>query len=298
MIYGILTIDTLTSNRGNRLIEYAIKKVLGLPELVVSISMFVKPSRAQINQLNQCVFVLLPGATILAKGKGQGEAMNSLKKIKSPKFCVGAGGWHPSFKLNFKAMKHIDGPLGIRDLHTYDQCKEAKIPVQFVGCPTMLLSEINNRSTIPYNIIGFARGFITWQVNNLFKPLSDTCDKKIVASLQEVKNELPIAEQITDHIFDYDDPVDVMRHYAETDFVCTGRLHGVLPAISQKKSVMFFGDPNDSRFTLLSYLGVPINKIGTDPQKFKSVDSNIYDKNLNMLKDELVEWKKETIDLL
>ncbi|MCD6487461.1 MAG: polysaccharide pyruvyl transferase family protein [Syntrophobacterales bacterium] len=293
-----MTIDTPESNRGNRLIEYAIKKVLGLPEPSVSIPMFVNPRRFQIDQINQCDFILLPGATILAKGKGQGEAMNSLKKMKPPKFCIGAGGWHPLFKLNFKAMKHIDGSLGIRDLHTYDQCKKAGVPVKFIGCPTMLLPEVKESSVIPYDIIGFARKYVDWQINDLFKPLSVNRDKRLVASLQEAACELPIAQQITKHVFNYDDPADVMRQYAGADFVCTGRLHGVLPAISQKKPVIFFGNPNDKRFTLLSYLGVPVNELGSDPLKFKPVNSSVYSKNLSTLRDKLNEWKKETIDLI
>lgn len=296
MKYGIITIDTPGSNRGNRLIEYAAKKVLNLPEPSVAIPMFVKPDRSLIDLINQCDFVLLPGATILAKGKGQGETMDSLKKIKPPKFCIGAAGWHPPFKLNIKAMKRIDGPLGVRDLYTYDQCKKEGISVRLVGCPTMLLPAVTGRATIPYDIIGFARKYVEWQVESFFKPLALNRGKKLVASLQEVSHELPIARRITEHVFNYDDPAEVMRRYAEADFVYTGRLHGVLPAISQKKPVIFFGDPDDSRFTLLTCLGVPVNTPGGDPRTFESADSGVYDEKVRIFKDELTGWKNETID--
>lgn len=294
--YGMIAIDVLNANRGNRFIEYAVKKSLGLPNPTCSISMFNVPSEIGLEQINKMDFVLLPGSTILANEKNQGLAMNYLDKIKVPKFCVAASGWKPHFKLNDFALKHIDGPIGARDTDTVEDCKALGKDVIFVGCPTAMIGYPGKVEDPQFDIIGFARKEVPWQ-KAFFKNLKNKYPQRcFVASVQERTFEVPILKELTKYAVYYDNPADVVSTYSRCGNVWTGRLHGCLPGMAFSKEVMFFGNPNDSRFTLLSWLGVPINILGSDLKECKIVGPEVYSNKLQELKNNLVEWRKQTIE--
>jgi hypothetical protein len=260
MNYGILAVDVDNVNLGNRLTEYAMKKVLDLPEPSVSVSMFRVPSGEDIERLNTCQFVLLPGATILANEEHQGLAMNYLSQIKVPKFCCAAAGWRPCFSLNVGCLRYIDGPIGVRDPDTLVEVQAAGYTAVLVGCPTALVPQVPvEPPPVAYDVIGFARSRVPWQLQ-LFHTFMR---RPLVASVQEPTFEQPILRRVTGASFSYENPQEVYKRYAGASAVYTGRLHGALPAISQWRPVAFFGDLQDSRFTLLQYLGVHIAAIGT-----------------------------------
>ena len=292
--YGMFSIDSKESvNLGNRLIEYAVKKVLKLGEPAVKVSMFKIPSPEEIQQLNSCGFVLLPGSTILADGPGQGEALACLKAIRVPKFCVGASGWGPKLKPNLEAIKRITPPIGCRDPQILEVCKDLGVEAMLVGCPTAYLPfEDSTLPEIPYSIIGFARDELKWQQLAL-----EGVPGIKYASLQEPYFEKGFAACITDKFFDYNDPRLVMKHYGRCHAVYTGRLHGLLPALSQQKPVSFFGHQDDSRFTLIRHLGIKIKSMNgrsdlqlTDPEK--------YIHKLDELKYDFSLWAHKTVNTL
>ena len=289
MKYGILAIDYKNVNLGNRLIEYALKMLLNLPAPSVSVSMFSYPSEDQIAALNQCDFVLLPGSTILAKGVGQGEATACLSRIKVPKFCVGASYWSPNFPLNVDILKHITPPIGVRDPDTLSACKGVGVDALLVGCPTAYVPKIETGMQTPYSIIGFARTDIDTQVS-LLSRITRLC----FASVQEPGFELPIAKRLTPHVIQYDDPAAVYQCYAGASEVYTGRLHSVLPALSQHKPVFFFGDAADSRFSLLKFYGLTINPINYSGT-FVLTCSSIYKDPLEATRATFYQWYEKTI---
>lgn len=291
MRYGILSIDVSGANLGNRLIEYAIKNLLCLPAPAVTASMFCTPTDAEIEKLNACDFILLPGATILADGVKQGEALNSLCKIKVPKFCISAGGWAPKFKLNKAALKHITEPLGIRDPITYKQCLDFGVKSIFTGCATAFIPKLKTEKTDLYNIVGFSRDKISWQIS-YFERIAKK--GKVVVAVQE-KVENSYANKITSDKFTYEDPVSVYKCYSECSWVYTGRLHGCLPAMSQRKPVVFFGNTDDSRFSLLKYLGVYVNEMG-EYKNLKYTPVDIYQARVSNLKSAFIDWKAQTVD--
>ena len=75
--------------------------------------------------------------------------------------------------------------------------------------------------------------------------------------------------------------------------VVTGRLHSVLPAMSQHKKVLFFGDIKDSRFSLLRYFGIKINKIG-DQFLIVYNNSNDYIDKVCKIRDNFHRWSTIT----
>jgi len=289
MKYGILTIDYKNVNLGNRLIEYALRTLLNLPAPSVSVSMFSYPSEDQIAALNKCDFVLLPGSTILAKGSGQGEATACLSRIHVPKFCVGASYWSPNFPLNEGILKHITPPIGVRDPDTFNACSCVGADAMLVGCPTAYVPKIEIGTKPPYSIIGFARTNIDTQVNLLSK-VPGMC----FASIQEQNFELPIAKRLTPHVIQYDNSAAVYQCYAGAAAVYTGRLHSILPALSQHKPVFFFGDIADSRFSLLKMYGVTVNPI-TYNEPFVLTYSNVYTSALETTKATFYQWYEKTI---
>jgi hypothetical protein len=224
--------------------------------------MFSALSAESVEQLNSCDYVLLPGATILADAPGQGEAMSDLGRITVPVFCVAAGGWEP-MPYNEKALRLITPPLGVRDLKTLAVCERLGIPAMMVGCPTAYLPK--REAPEIGSVVGFARRHWAWQG----EMLKQYCDATTLAACQEcvpISYEDEIISVLGVKKFRYDDPSAVIQTYASATRVVTGRLHGVLPAMSQKKPVAFFGDLADSRFTLLQHLGVPVHPIGASMQ--------------------------------
>lgn len=63
---------------------------------------------------------------------------------------------------------------------------------------------------------------------------------------------------------EYECDEQFMAHYRNADIVVTGRLHGALPAIRYGTRLVFYGDPTDTRLSLLSFLGIPIRRLSTD----------------------------------
>lgn len=295
--YGMITIDIHSSNRGNRLIEFAVKTMLGLPEPLVQISAFHVPHPASLDQMNEMDFVLIPGATILAKDKNQGLALDYLDKIKVPKFCVASGGWKPNFKINEFAINNIDGPVGVRDLDTIEECKRLNKDYIFTGCPTAFLDSYGPTSKDKFIIIGYGRKQVPDQ-KILFESVRKCHNMTLLSAIQEPSFEKPIAKSLNTSFFTYDDPSEVYKKYSEATMVVTGRLHGVLPALSQNKPVVFFGNKNDSRFGLLSYLQIPINDVTMKYGNKFVTYADKYRPKIEELKLNLFEWRKRTIETL
>jgi len=289
MRYGILTIDTKSSNKGNHIIVESIKQTLCLPKESVSVSMFCIPTKEQLDNLNSCDFVLLPGSTILAEGKNNSDAMSILDKITVPKFCVAASGWYPYMKYKTAIFKHITEPVGVRDPHTKREFDKLGIQSILVGCPTMYVKKQNIVAQSPFTIVGFARKNISFQLN-LFKALSG----RLIGSVQEATFELPLIKQLGIDYFSYENFDIAYKYYSKADKVVSGRLHGVLPAISQDKPIIFFGDTKDSRFSLLTYMGIPINENG-NPFELKYIESFVYSNARDELNYNYLIWANQTI---
>jgi hypothetical protein len=286
--WGIFSIDMGTCNLGNRLIEHAVVESLGLPPPTVAVTMFKIPNNEQITELNKMDFLIVPGATTLANGPWQADALAILPKIKVPVVCVGSGSWNPMYRLNTKACQYMVKPIGVRDPHTLAECKQNGISATLTGCPTLFMPRISAPEYGDYTVIGFARNNFQWQelfFKNLHYP-------NLIAGLQEIAHEKPLAEKITKKFFTYESIDEVTSWLGQCKRVVTGRLHSILPAIAQGRSVLFFGDPKDSRFSLLKHLGITINPLG-GPFEIWFQHEQDYIENVNNLKQVYKQWAYE-----
>ena len=285
MKYSILSINKGSCNQGNRLIEFALKALLGLPDPAVELSMFVIPNEDEIYKINKTDFLLLPGSTILAGDSGQSLAMACLQKVKIPILAVGCSGWEPYYSYQPEYLKYIQEPIGVRDPHALGYCEKHGKKAWLVGCPTLFLPPLHF-STKGFSIVGFSRYDHQWQYD-LLKRIPGN----IVCSVQEPSAECHLARSLSLNSFDYSNPVAVMNHYAECKAVYTGRIHGALPAISQGKKVCFFGKPEDSRYSLLTYLGIKIIPIGISNPDLELQEANKF--KIEGLQKNFYDWAKE-----
>lgn len=286
MRYGQITIDA-GINLGNRLIEYALQQVAGLPAPAMRASMFHPITDEQAGELNDCDFVMLPGSTILADGPGQSEALHSLHKIRVPIFCTAASGWGPGIPYHGReVLDRIIPPIGARDPHTLAYLQSVGVEAWLVGCPTAYLPHrIVERKEM---ILGYGRSAVPWQ-QVLFAGL---LPRKPVVAVQEMAFDGVLAAELGLDFFTYHDPGKAYDCFARAHTVITGRLHGLLPAMSQRCAVAFFGDKADSRFSLVEYLGVPMSNYGRPPVVYPA---EAYLLRLSELRNNFFTWKDKTL---
>jgi hypothetical protein len=276
--YGLITIDAASGdyrNFGNKLIVWSLLRELNLPDPYVTVSMFSNLSDFYIDELNKCDFVIIPGSTVFAKDKNNSNAMLFLDRIRVNKICFCASGWAPYYEYNIDAIKNVTPPVGCRDPETLSICNSLGIPAVLVGCPTMYIPTFSK----PYehgfdvdNVFGFCRNKKSYQVD-FFKKICGSS----VAAIQELSDR-KVADASGISSFTYNIPDVVMCFLSRCCNVYSGRLHSILPAISQNKNFMFFGDDRDSRFSLLSYIGVTIHRISDNMLPVLQNCSTVYER--------------------
>lgn len=306
MNYSLVTIATPGANQGNLLIEKSLNKVLDLPAPKYAFSMFSRLSDEDIDKINSTDFVLCAGSTIFAKASGNSDALADFGKVSVPKFCASASGWSPKFPVYKEALKLFDGPIGARDPHIAGVCKELGKEHIFTGCPTAYLPLENELRREDLCIVGYGRENSGTQLK-VFREFGKKF--KLFSSIQESGYCGKLAETLGVLSFSYSRYEQAYKNYRKATLVVTGRLHGVLPALSQRTPVLFFGDNRDSRFTLLSYLGVPTFSLTADlPSMAKSsledlfylarkpystvTEDGDFDARIGKIKNGLFEWKR------
>lgn len=245
-------------NHGNYLIEYCLKRILQLPEpdLVVNVLQNEFP-----HNLNDYQFIVNPGTTTLYQDPKIDIALqNFVPKI--PIICFGASIWYRDRWSKFvdenklvHVAKKMQYPIGCRDPFTYDLLQHNGIESEFIGCPTLFYQ--GNTVRGDYFAFSFGRDNIPEQIR-LLRHLSEI--QKVKVLIHEAREESYCQNLKVEIIKDLH---QFLRVYYGAKCVITGRLHGALPGISAKKPVFYFkGSPGfDSRLTLLSYLGLPMQSI-------------------------------------
>ena len=289
MSYGLVTISTGV-NLGNLLIEYALLRTLGLSAPLHRASMFRPLSAVDVEVFNSCDFVLLPGATILADGPGQSEALHSLHKLRVPVFCTAASGWAPRLPYHGReVLQWITPPIGARDPHTLRHLDRLGIPAVLVGCPTAYLPPQNREPA--HVVFGFGREQTEWQKEAMTR-WRDRTGRPCGAAVQEPAFGGPLADAMNMPWFSYEDAEQVYDRYSAALEVVTGRLHGLLPAMSQRRPVAFFGDMEDSRFTLVQHLGITMSPYGAP---FEVQPAESYLPAVQELHHSFLQWGQETV---
>ncbi len=300
--YAWSSIAQSARNYGNMLIEWALQQALGLPEPLLTFDSFKGVGPDVIDRINRdCLFVLSPGCTALQRG--QNEAYKDFDRITVPKPCFGGslwmgrrhslrgrvrsllkGGGGPSGVIDLSVARNLSMPIGSRDTFTHETLSAAGLASRLIGCPTLLSPRPLKSWNPPQGrklALSLARGNIMAQYR-LIRRLRRDWE---ISLLVHEPYEATLAAMVGGiRVVAYQSASQYMEEYGQADLVITGRLHGALPAIRQGTPVIFYGDPSDTRFTLLNFLGLPINPLdmglaeqAKSPPKNESVFERAYE---------------------
>lgn len=250
--YTWFSITESCVNRGNLLIEYALRRVLPLPGPELSIDSFQPMSAQQIDAVNRTGFVIIPGCTTIQPGHN--PAMEQLSEIAVPKYVVGGAFSAGRLIGDVRLCRHVTPPIGARDPYTHRSLRWHGIRSVFIGCPTLTLGE--SAAWTPGNgpvVVSFGRGSgenyrrctealaQRWEVVGVVQSPGKGAEGVAVAGVSIVK---------------YPQPEETLALYRSARLIVTNRLHAALPAVAFGIPVIFATDWWDSRFTLIRYLGV------------------------------------------
>lgn len=282
-----------TTNYGNHFIEWSLRRLLNLPEPALVFDAYEPMSPSLIEEINRtCDFVINPGCTTLQPGEN--AAFESFDQITVPKPCFGGCLWEfgkqsrfqlglraigsigygmrkrPTIQPDLKIVQKMTQPVGCRDLFTYNVLKQANVESVLTGCPTLLspdplwqwkkmegrrLTVSLCRYALPAQINIIRHLMRTWDVTVLIHEKYEHYAVRFLPGVKKVE---------------FQSVEDFFGYYRDCDAVLTGRLHGALPAVRFGRPVVFFGHPDDSRFSLLKYLGLPIRELSGELKNFES----------------------------
>ena len=132
-----LSISNGCENKGNLIIEYALRKLLRLKITALTPSAFVELTPSIISRVNSCQVLLLPGSTLL--DPGEYPALEALGQITCNKLAIGVAFCSQNGKMDLSVARSIDLPIGARDPFTHQRLRAAGIKSEFVGCPTLFV---------------------------------------------------------------------------------------------------------------------------------------------------------------
>ena len=271
-------------NYGNMLIEWSVRQALDLPEPHITFDSFRPLDDATIVRINaECAFLLSPGCTTLQHG--QNVAYDSFGRVRLPKPTFGGCLWQAAItsklamatraftpagmtrpirragEVDLTIPRLMSPPVGTRDPFTQDALTAGGVPARFVGCPTLLSPRFVSAWRKPGGdrlVMSLSRASLPTQ----WRLIRKLAKRWRVSVLVHEPYERKVARLIKGvRLVEFASPEQYMGEYRDADLVVTGRLHGALPAVRHGTPVLFYGDPGDTRFSLLSHLGLPIHPL-------------------------------------
>jgi hypothetical protein len=327
MKYAWASITKSSCNYGNWLIEDSLKNVLDLPDPEIVFDSFRPMSDGLIKELNSTVdMVISPGCTTLQPG--QNKAFESFDRLEIPTPSFGGAVWSRGARGRFLAYANMlspfpkygaipspeslselevaellvvankhSQPVGGRDPFTSQLLESQKIDSILIGCPT-LLSAVAPNAWRPIEskslIFGFSRNNIFNQIS-LVNKLSKKWDISLI--IHEPYEERFIKYLNVKKVIRYESADQYFDEFSSAAAILTGRLHGALPGIRAGRRVVFFGNPADTRFSILPWLGVKIHRLNNlllDIDTFEELvdpDSKVFDQ-VSILRERFKEYAK------
>jgi len=254
---ALLTITRSCINRGNLIIEHAAWRVLGFGPPAVVIDAHEPLDRRDAEAASRCQVTVLPGATLLQPGDH--PAVERLDWISSPLLAIGAALRSMDGAADLSVARSIQTrqtTIGSRDPFTHDALTRAGIPSRLVGCPTLLLGTAEGWLPRPGPIV-FSAGLGPQE------PLAQ-CARACAEAGPLVQ--LLHAPERQPAFWEGPGVESVPLTSAEQAFalirsasaVVTSRMHAFLVALIFGVPAFFLGGWDDSRYSLLEYLGVPL----------------------------------------
>lgn len=270
MKYSWVSITKSCVNFGNFQIEFCLKKILEehgftqKPDFFVD--GFVVNSKKIAEEVNKTDFLLVPGCTTLTVKHYPG-LQSIIENIKVPIFNLGAAFFGQPDQDSIPYFKYFYQPIGVRDPESENFLKQNNIPVKLIGCPTLFsgtAEKFENRQT---NKIVFIFGLK--EIENQKEILKMLIQKKYdIQLLIQEKSQKKLIKEFNLNPIIYS-PENLMNALKDARLMVTGRLHGALPAIACGTPVFFTQTVDDSRFSLLNYLGIESFSFKDEPLEEK-----------------------------
>lgn len=277
-------------NYGNYLIEYCLKNILMLPPPDLEIDVLRRKFPEDNGEYG---FIVNPGTTTLYQCPTVDLAYRNMHEVSIPTVCFGGSIW---FRDYWKKMitedelinvsRSFGYKVGCRDPFTYDILQNNSVDSAFIGCPTLFCQ--SDAISNGYIAFSFGRERVIEQVQ-FVKKLAKRYDVKIVIhEPREIEWCCDLGAVVINGVD------NILDTYYHSECVITGRLHGALPGMSAQKPVIYFqcAPDFDSRLTLLSYLGLPLNSL--DNMEDLDYSEITYDVNkIDQLKSAFLNYVKE-----
>lgn len=290
-MWGLLTITgEKMVNYGNEIVEKSLLNNFVDPS--ISFSVFKKPRGYKIKKMNDCKYIICSGTTILTES--QSKLFSWSKKLNKPIFTIGSCFWQEK-NPDLRLVKNLKAEIGVRDSFSKNILEKHSVPHTYIGCPTLFLDLKSKKSNKKYDILfGFSRNRIDDQI----KWLKKKKDKKRILGVVQEKYERKFVKKAGIEFVDLSkeqDIQDVLNAYRSAEICITGRLHVALPVITNETPIYFFGQKDDTRYSLLRDLDVKVNSF-SDLKLLKDIENNatFSDSTTERIK----EFKESYIDYL
>jgi hypothetical protein len=267
-MYGLLSITKSCVNRGNLIIEHAARRVLGLD--ATDASPLVLDAHSPLSDedaaaASSCRATVLPGATLLQPGDHL--SVERLDRITSPLLAIGSALRSMNGAVDLSVAQSIGTVIGSRDPFTHDALTWAGIPSRLVGCPTLLLADAEAWRPREGPIV-FAAGLGDQAT---LAAAARACAEvgPTVLLLHAPERQPPLCEGPDVRAEPLDSAEQAFALVRSASVVVTSRMHAFLSALIHGVPAIFLGGFYDSRYTMLEYLGVPIEP--PVPQRIKKL---------------------------
>lgn len=253
--HGLLAITPRCVNRGNLLIEHAVRRILDLGRSLVEVDAHRPLTRARAAALNRCRAVVLPGATLLQPEDH--PAVERLAWVRVPLLALGTALRSLSGIPDLAVARRIGTVIGSRDPFTHQALTDAGLPSRLVGCPVLLLAAAPGWRPRQGPIV-FSLGLGDQQAQ---AACARTCAAmaptvQLLHAPQRQGSAIP--EGAATAVVALDSAEQALDLIRGASVVVTGRMHAYLVALLFGVPAIFLGGWYDSRYSLLEYLGVPI----------------------------------------
>lgn len=251
---ALLSIASDCINRGNLIIEYATRQVLDLAEVDVEVNAHRTMTAESIAAVNACSALVLPGATLLQPEDH--VAVRQFGDITCPILPIGVALRSRMGIPDISVARHFTIPTGSRDPFTHQSLRQGGIASYLVGCQTLLLGRAHAWQRREGPIVASLGLGLQSRLRECVAACADI-DETIVLNHAPGAQSHPFSGPRL-QVVELDSAASAFEWYGNASVVITGRIHALLTCITLGTPVVFFGGWYDSRYSLVQYLGVPI----------------------------------------
>lgn len=253
--YAYFSVTKRCVNRGNLLIDEATRRVLRLRAVrTLDFDAHAPLSADEIAQINSCRALILPGATLLQPEDH--AAIHFLGQVRCPILSIGVALRSILDVPDLTAARDIGLPVGSRDPFTHLSLRRAGIRSYLVGCQTLFFGQAQAWRR-PQGPIVITPGL--GDQASLERCILACADLgPVIVLLQAPGWQREVFDRANIEVAAMSDAPRTLTLLNAAAVVVTGRLHTLLACVAIGTPVIFMGGWYDSRYSLIEYLGIPI----------------------------------------